>query len=77
MTSAKRRQNRKLRAVVALAAAAATAGAMAATAASDDGSQHEGGQVIHLTTKQVHQGFVDHGVTVYVAPSDRDFPGGG
>jgi hypothetical protein len=22
-------------------------------------------------------GFVDHGVTVYVAPSDRDFPGGG
>jgi hypothetical protein len=61
MTSTERKRNRKLRTVVALAVAAATAGAMAATAASDDGSQHEGGQVIQLTTKQVHQGFVDHG----------------
>ena len=33
----------------------------AATAASDDGSDGDGGQVIRLRTKQVHQGFVDHG----------------
>jgi hypothetical protein len=53
--------NRKLHALVTLAVAATTAGAMAATAASDDGSHADGGQVIRLTTKQVHQGFVDHG----------------
>jgi hypothetical protein len=62
MTRAERTTNRKLHAVIALAAAAATAGAMAATAASDDGSREGGGQVIRLTTKQVHQGFADHGV---------------
>ena len=62
MTGAERKQDRKLHAVVALAVAAATAGTVAATAASDDGSHYEGGQVIQLTTKQVHQGFVDHGV---------------
>jgi hypothetical protein len=61
MTSAERKMSRRLHAVVALAVAVATGGAMAATAASDGGSHDEGGQVIHLTTKQVHQGFVDHG----------------
>jgi hypothetical protein len=61
MSSTERKQNRTLRAVVALAVAAAAAGAMAATAASDDVPHEAGGQIIHLTTKQVHQGFVDHG----------------
>jgi hypothetical protein len=61
MTSAERKKERKLHAVFALAVAFAAAGAMAATAASDDGSQTHEGQIIHLTTKQVHQGFVDHG----------------
>ena len=63
MTSLERKRNRRLHAAVALAATAATAGAMAATAASDDGSHEDGGQVIRLTTKQVHQGFVDHGAS--------------
>src|SRR3954447_25880679 len=61
MTSTEHRKNRKLHAVVALAVAAPAAGGTAATAASDDGSHDDGSQVIHLTTKQVHQGFVDHG----------------
>jgi hypothetical protein len=61
MTRAERTTNRRLHAVVALIVAAATAGAMATTAASDDGSHEDEGHVIRLTTKQVHQGFVDHG----------------
>ena len=61
MTRAGRTTNRRLHAVVALTVAAATAGAMATTAASDDGSHEQDGQVIRLTTKQVRQGFVDHG----------------
>jgi hypothetical protein len=40
-----------------LAAAVMATGAASGTSVSDD----RGGQVIHLTTKQVHQGFVDNG----------------
>jgi hypothetical protein len=40
------------------AAAAVTAAAAPADEGSEDGRE---GRVIHLTTKQVHQGFVDHG----------------
>jgi hypothetical protein len=56
--------NSKLPALGALGVLLAVAGATAAGAASEPGSKNEGkGRVIHLTTKQVHQGFVDHGAT--------------
>ena len=50
--------NRKLYAAAALTLPMAAAGIVAAGAASDPGG---GGRVIELTTKQVHQGFIDHG----------------
>jgi hypothetical protein len=54
--------SRKLYAVAALALLLIGAGVMAAGAASDTSSQDDGGgQVIRLTTKQVHQGVVDQG----------------
>jgi len=61
MTSSRRKKNRRLHVIVALTVAAATAGAVATSAASNDRSYDKRGHVIHLTTKQVHQGFVDHG----------------
>jgi hypothetical protein len=54
--------NRKLQAVAAIALLTIAGGVMAAGAASDTNSDDgEDGRVIHLTTKQVHQGFIDHG----------------
>jgi hypothetical protein len=54
--------SRKLHTVGALVLLLIAAGVMATGAASGTSSQDDGGgQVIRLTTKQVHQGFVDHG----------------
>lgn len=54
--------SRKRHTLVVLALLLVAAGVMAAGATSDsDSRDDDGGQVIRLTTKQVHQGFVDHG----------------
>ena len=54
--------NRGVHTLAALALLLVAAGVMATGAASDsNGRDDGGGQVIHLTTKQVHQGFVDNG----------------
>jgi hypothetical protein len=54
--------NRKLYAAGALVLPVAAAGVLAAGAASDPGEHGgHGGRVIELTTKQIHQDFVDHG----------------
>jgi hypothetical protein len=54
--------SRKLQALAALTLLLLAAAVMATGAASDTSSSDDkGGQVIHLTTKQVHQGFVDNG----------------
>ena len=54
--------SRKLHTVAALALLLIAAGVMAAGAASGSSSRDDrGGQVIRLHTKQIRQGFVDHG----------------
>lgn len=54
--------NSKLRALGVAAALLAAAGGTAAGAASNQSSENDGeGRVIQLTTKQVHQGYLDHG----------------
>jgi hypothetical protein len=53
--------SRKRNTLTALALLLVSAGVMASGAASDTSSHDDGGgQVIHLTTKLVHQGFVDN-----------------
>src|SRR5215210_1903384 len=53
--------SRKVHTIAALGLLLIAAGIMAAGAASNP--QDSGGQVIRLTTKQVHQGFIDNGAS--------------